>query len=297
MPKNHFNGVAFENFAKLVGERTKGQIKIEVYHDALLIPGNQILDAVSKGKIEMGFLSESYYTGTFPVLNYGSVPYMFDGYEHIKKAIPGMLKVLAPFWKEKNIVEIGLTPGGFNGYASKSKLYKVPGDMKGKNVRTYSKATARMVELSGGSPVNMGGDEVYLALQRGVVDATYMPPTSIAERKLYEVTSYYSYCVPATATLFIAVSLDIWNKLSKDLQDILYKTAEEAITEALIVEIPKDLEKSFDVLRKNKMEVYFPTPQDKEQWNKIFLPLKDDFVSEAGPLGKELLQAIDAARK
>ena len=146
-------------------------------------------DAVSQGKIEMGFLSESYFTGTYPILNYGSIPYVFEDFEHIGRAMPQILRVFEPFWAERNIYEIGFTPGGLNGYSSKGEPFKVPSDMTGKNVRAYSDATAQMIELAGGSPVLMGGSEVYLALQRGVVDATYMGPTSIDKRKLYEVTS------------------------------------------------------------------------------------------------------------
>lgn len=61
-------------------------------------------------------------------------------------------------------------------------------DLQGKKVRSYTASMSALVTALGGIPVTMGFPEVYLGLQRGVIDCAITSPTSGNTGKWPEVT-------------------------------------------------------------------------------------------------------------
>lgn len=107
-------------------------------------------------------------------------------------------------------------------------------DIKGLKVRSYTPTMTRFVEQFGAAPVTLPLSEVYLALQRGVVDCGITSPTSGTSAKLPEVTTHLLPISLLGAMNVHLISLKAWDKLSPEQQEALtqeFKTLETNLWE------------------------------------------------------------------
>jgi TRAP-type C4-dicarboxylate transport system substrate-binding protein len=80
------------------------------------------------------------------------------------------------------------------------------------------------VKALSGIPVNIGGPEVYEALQRGILDADLHPWETPVSYRWYEVVRYHTKTDMGPAALFIAtMNLNTWKKLPDDVKKVIDK--------------------------------------------------------------------------
>src|ERR1700709_236749 len=73
-----------EYFAKGVAEITDNRFQIQPFAGGELVPGLQVLDAVSNGTVEIGNTALYYYWGKNPALTFGtSLPFGLNTRQHI----------------------------------------------------------------------------------------------------------------------------------------------------------------------------------------------------------------------
>src|SRR3954451_7618116 len=61
-----------EMMAKVVGEATDNKFQIQTFAAGEIVPGLQVLDAVSNGTVEIGHTASFYYFGKDPTFTFGS---------------------------------------------------------------------------------------------------------------------------------------------------------------------------------------------------------------------------------
>src|SRR5450631_1348877 len=160
-------GKGAEYFKKLVEERTKGRVKVEVY--ALQLGSVQML-APSLAKF--GPLG----VRAFEVFD---LPYIFDDNNALHKVTDGPTgKMLFQKLESKGIVGLAYWDNGFKDFSANKPL-RLPSDAKGMKFRIQSsKVLESEIRALGGIPQVMAFSEVYQALQTGVVDGTENPPSN-----------------------------------------------------------------------------------------------------------------------
>jgi TRAP-type C4-dicarboxylate transport system substrate-binding protein len=177
----------------------------------------------------------------------------------------------------------------------KKKIDKA--DLTGLKIRT-SPFYDPMIKDLGGAPVRIAGGEIYTALEKGVVDGACWPAMGALDYKWYEVAKYMVRPRFGEPVELILVNLNSWNRLPKDLQDLLTKIATEieAKGRAAMVSSFENEEKE---LQKRGMELLLLPAKEAEKYLNAFyersweeLILKRD--SEFGPRLKE---AVDRMRK
>jgi len=80
----------------------------------------------------------------------------------------------------------------------------------------------------GAAPTFLGVGDVYLALQRGTVEATMAGLTNIWDRKFYEVTKYVSLVDFLYGTMPVLMNKKKWDGLPTDIQKMMMEAAQEA---------------------------------------------------------------------
>ncbi len=83
------------------------------------------------------------------------------------------------------------------------------------------------MESMGMSPVIMPAPDMYTAMERGVIDGLMFPKDDMVGFALHEVTKYRIDPGLGQTDLATLINLDVWNKIPKDLQDILLETMAE----------------------------------------------------------------------
>lgn len=215
-----------------VAAMTGGRFTITPYAAGEIVPGLQVLDAVQGGTVECGHSASYYYIGKNPALAFGTaVPFGLNAQQqnawlYHGGGIDAMNKIYANF----NVISFpagntGVQMGGW----FKREINTVD-DLKGLKMRIPGLGGEVMTRLGVSVQVLPGG-EIYLALDRGAIDAAeFVGPYDDEKLGLHTAAPYYYYpgwWEPGT-TLEAEVNLNAWNKLPKEYQEIFKTAAYEA---------------------------------------------------------------------
>ncbi len=118
--------------------------------------------------------------------------------------------------------------GARNVYDTKRPIKDIA-DLKGLKIRVIGNPMfVDMMNALGGNGVAMGYDQVFSALQTGVVDGAENNPPSYVFDNHYTVAKYYTLTEHLIVPEILVFSRKTWDTLAKNDQDLIRKLAREA---------------------------------------------------------------------
>jgi TRAP-type mannitol/chloroaromatic compound transport system substrate-binding protein len=213
------------HFCDSVRLASAGRLDIKPFSAGELVPAFETFDAVSQGTAQAGHDWPGYWKGKNEAFNaYASVPFGLDaeGY-NIWLYEKGGAEMMAELYGRYNLVAL---PGGQCGQElglfSNKRATKMT-DFQGVRVRTVGWYMDILNNL-GASVSPLPGGEVYLALERGVIDAAeFVGPYLDRQLGLQRAAKYYyttGWHETATASELI-INKAKWNSLPPDLKAIV----------------------------------------------------------------------------
>jgi TRAP-type transport system periplasmic protein len=173
-------------FATDVEARSKGSLKVEVYPASSLVKPFAQFGAVRKGALDMSVLPLAYGGGEVPEANLGLMPALVTSYEQgLRWKDAPIGREWSKFMEDKGI-KILTWVWQAGGVASLSKPFLSPDDAKGLKARGGSKEMDMMLKGAGAAITNVPSNEIYSAMQSGVLDAAVTSSTSLISFRLYE---------------------------------------------------------------------------------------------------------------
>jgi len=220
-----------QHFADSVRLASAGRLDIKPFSAGELVPAMQSFDAVSKGSAQVGHDWPGYWKGKDEAfVAFASVPFGLDGeLYNIWLYERGGLEMMQETYGKFNLHAL---PGGQLGQEmglfSNKRATKME-DFKGMRVRTPGWYMDILNNL-GASVSPLPGGEVYLALERGVIDAAeFSSPAMNYPMGFDDVTKYAIQ--PGVHQPGIQCGLffnqDAWNELPQDLKEIVKICAKE----------------------------------------------------------------------
>jgi TRAP-type mannitol/chloroaromatic compound transport system substrate-binding protein len=184
---------ASATIARVVGELTDGKFTIQTFAAGEIVPGLQVLDAVSNGTVECGHTYTGYYIGKNPALIFdGSLPFGLTPRQHNAWLLFGDgRKLMDEIYDSFNVVALpaGNTGGQMFGWFRKE--LKTPADFQGLKMRTAGFGGRVMAKL-GAVPQQIAGGEIYPALEKGTIDACeWVGPYDDEKLGFHKVAKYY----------------------------------------------------------------------------------------------------------
>lgn len=245
--------------SKLVEMWTNGRIKIEVYPGAVLGSEKETIEQTQMGIIDINRTSIAPLTAVYPKLSVFALPYIFKSREHMWKVLEGEIgqKMLEEL-KSVGLIGLAYMDAGARSFYTVEKPILSPDDLKGLKIRTQkSPVMMEMVKAMGGVPVPMAFEEVYSALQTGIIDGAENNPPSYYETSHYEVAKYYSLDEHAMVPELLFMSLKTWNALSPEDRKII-KMAAIAAQELQRRLWLKDEEIALEKVKEAGCKIYYP---------------------------------------
>ncbi|SMC86104.1 TRAP-type mannitol/chloroaromatic compound transport system, substrate-binding protein [Desulfocicer vacuolatum DSM 3385] len=219
------------HFTDSVRLASAGRLDIKPFSAGELVPAMQSFDAVSKGSAQVGHDWPGYWKGKNEAfVAFGDVPFGLDpeGY-NVWLYEQGGIELLQELYGKFNLYAL---PGGQTGQDmglfSNKKATKME-DFKGLRIRTPGWYMDIMNSL-GASVSPLPGGEVYLALERGVIDAAEFSAPAINYPMGFDDITKYAiqpgvHQPGGQCNLFF--NMDAWNKLPEDLKYIVKICAKE----------------------------------------------------------------------
>ncbi len=221
-PETSWSGMhAIAPWAKQVEQATKGKVKVQIYWSQSLSKGKDNWDATKNGITDIAWCFHGYWPGLTPLADVISLPALpfksaEKGSEALWKLYERHPEIRQEFADNKVLLLFTSHPYLL---ITREKPVKTMDDLKGMKIRMTGGPPTDMTLALGAVPTLIPMPEMFLSLQRGIVDGMGAPWEAIHGFRLYEVVKYYTE-VPFPAVYFsIAMNKDRWNSLPKDVQD------------------------------------------------------------------------------
>jgi TRAP-type mannitol/chloroaromatic compound transport system substrate-binding protein len=234
-PKNMpFLGEGAEVLAKNIEIATGGEVKLRVHGAGDLVPALEVLNQVSSGAIPAGWDFIGYWGGVMPVASlagampFGPGPSLFTGWMWEGGGLEIVQKAYDPL--NVKLLPCHMTapePGGwFN------KEINTVADLQGLRMR-ISGMGGQVLNKLGASTQMIPGGELYVALERGRIDATeFSLPVVDESLGFAEIAKYYyfpGWHQPASWNSLI-VNMDVWNGFGETVQEQILVACKATVT-------------------------------------------------------------------
>lgn len=217
--------------AAALKEKTGGRLNITVYPNSQLGADTSMLAQCVSGAVEMYMLQSDLLAPRQPPAGVLGVGFAWSGYDRAWPAVDGALGdfVRAEAEKSNILCMKRAFDHGFRQITTRGKPINSPADLKGFKIRLpVAPMPIAMFKHLGASPTAINFNEVYSALQTGLVDGQENPLVVIDTAKLYEVEKYCSLTNHQWACYHVAFNIGAWKKLPKDVQDMTEAAFDDA---------------------------------------------------------------------
>jgi TRAP-type mannitol/chloroaromatic compound transport system substrate-binding protein len=228
---------AAQTVVRVVGELTDGKFQLQPFAAGEIVPGLQVLDAVSNGTVECGHTYTGYYIGKNPSFIFdGSLPFGFTPRQHYAWMLYGDgRKLMDEIYDSFGVV--GLTAGNTGGqmFGWFRKEIKTPKDFDGLKIRTAGFG-GKVFQKLGAVPQQIAGGEIYPAMERGTIDACeWVGPYDDEKLGFNKVAKYYYTpgVMELEANNVVMVNKQAWASLPPRYQAALRYAGYYAMTEML----------------------------------------------------------------
>lgn len=290
-PQHGYHTDVFEPFAEELEEATDGRVTAEIYPGAALGDPTAQYEMVTTGVADVSYAIQAYNPGKFPLTSVADLPLIAETPEKATKLISYLYDTFPEIQEEYSDNHVLWLFGiDSDQILTTDKLINSLEDLKGLKISTPSPASNAVVEAWGATPVFMPMNEVYEAMQKGVVDGRMGPYSAVANFKLNEVTGYITEGDFYTTNFVISMNKTVWESLSQEDQDIINGLVDKYRN--LSAEVyAADAARGKELAVETGIEINVLSDDDKEEFAKALEPLHDSWVEEMdkeGLPGKEV---------
>ncbi len=293
-PPGYPTVVAVEDMGKKLAAATHGRLSIQMYPSMQLGGEKEAIEQAQIGAIQFARVSVGALGPVVDDLNVFNLPFLFRDTAHMEKVIDGAIgqSLLDKVTNKPDSHLVALCfmdAGARNMYDTKHPI-KTIDDLKGMKVRVMGNPIfVDMMNDLGGNGVPMGYDQVFSALQTGVVDGAENNPPSYVFDNHYQVAKYYTLTEHLIVPEILVFSRPTWDKLTKDDQALLTKFGHEAQLDER--RLWKEKEKDA-FARMKKAGIQVVRIADKTPFQKAVKPVWDKY----GAKYAELIKQIEAVK-
>lgn len=292
-------GVGIERFAKYSQEKLKDKVRIRTYPAAQLYTGQEEIQAVIKGEIQIAFVIGSTLELIDPSQELLKLPFFFPNVEMCYQYMDGPAgKKLFDKIEEKGLEILGTVSSGNVAISNNKLILKRPEDFKGLKMRSFGRMGAATLKALGAISIVTASEETYSALQQGVIDGMTTPAPVFLARKFFDIQKYVTDGGMLNATLVAIIANKAWwNNLPADVRNGLSDSIQRVVQEQR-ADMEVENKKIFDQIAGKGCQVYVLSPEEQMGLRKALQPVYDEFVPKIGTtLVKEAQQEVERLRK
>lgn len=283
---------AVKHMGKLLEERSKGRIKINVFHSAQLGQEKDTIEQTRFGVIDMNRINMAPFNNLIPATNVPSLPFIFRSVAHMRAVMDGPIgdSLLQEFEKH-DLIGLAFYDSGSRSFYNSKRPINTPADMKGLKIRVQqSDMFVSLVSALGANATPMNFGEVYSGLQTGVIDGAENNWPSYESTKHYEVAKFYSLTEHSLSPEVLVMSKKSFDKFNAEDKALIKAAAKESV--AKMRELWDAREKASEAkVRAGGAQI---NAVEKQPFIDAMKPVYDKFVTD--PKLKDMVAAIQAAK-
>lgn len=287
-------GDARDEMVQIVAREAKAAnvgLEVQVYPGASLFKPKEQWNALVNGQLDISSFPLDYASGKVRAFGATLMPGLVRSHERAARLNDSkfMKDIKAKIDKAGVMVLADAWLAG--AVASKNACLRTPADFKGLKIRSAGPTFAAMWQAAGASIVSIASNEVYNALQTGVIEATDTSTGSFVSFRIYEQVK----CITApgeNALWFmyepLLMSKKSFNKLDKKQQAALIAAGKKA-QDYFAKEAQGLDDKMVKAFKEHHVEVVTLTPAEYDAWIKVAKESSYAGFAKEVPDGKQLI--------
>ena len=283
-------GVAAEYFAKLVKEKTKGQIEVTVHHAGSL--GYKCLDhlnLVADGGLDIASICTAFHSGVHPIFSINTMPFLVQKPEDAKHFHAAVQRVYNEVYRSYNQFELYSTPNPPSGLWAKRPILSAE-DLQNWKLRVYDVNGLKTFKLAGAAAIQLAWSDVVPALATSTIDGVLTGADAGVASSFPDYLNHFIYVNFAIPWGTTNINLDTWNALSPELQKAVKEAGEETtemswtrMETILIEKNNKDMRAAGVTVIENPPQKFLDFLQNAGK------PALDQLLAKLGPDGPAML--------
>lgn len=273
-----------KKFIQLVGERSGGKVKIQLFCCSQLGGERQLADGVGLGTVEMAVLGA---TGS-EAMDLLFTPFLFRDSKHALDVVNGPIgeQWAEQYFKQSGIRLVGYVLQGPREFLTNGRAIRTPDDIKGMKIRAPElPVVVSSLKALGASAVIVPFPELYLALQQGTADGWEGPVNVMFDAKHWEVGKFLSIASWNYNFNYLLVNDGLWQRMTPETQKLVRDTWKEVALE-ITDKLAAASESMLEEFQKNGVEVVKVDPAPfreatKDVWKEFAPKIWGDGVYEA----------------
>lgn len=279
-------------WAEAVSRDSGGTVTIKHFGGSVLATAGNMYDTVLNGAADIGWQVQGAVPSKFVKSAVVELPFAYDSGE---AGAIGLWRVyakglVASDYDAVKLLAVTTWPGG--SISTRSKQIQKLEDLKGLKLAVSGKLRADAVTALGGVPVSIPVDQMYQAIDKGVVDGNLGSITAMRPFKTHEVSKHWVNIPLAGAAAALIMNKARFDGLPPQAKAAFEKHSGESLSRALGKSNDAEAKRAWDFLQEQvklgKNAPVKPLPQaEVARWQKAIQPIVEGWIGRT-PNGKAI---------
>ncbi|BAN35183.1 periplasmic C4-dicarboxylate binding protein DctP [Sulfuricella denitrificans skB26] len=281
-------------WAGKVEKESQGRLKFKFYPGGVSGDEPDMLRKIRFGQIHGAAMTGHGIGSIYSPARVLEIPFLFRNYEEVDYVRAQMMPEIRAGFRKNDYELLGWMEVGFVRFFSRTPINSMD-DLKKHRIWQWQgdPLSAAFFTASNIAPVPLPITEVFTSLSTGLIDTVIAPPLGAIALQWFTKTPYMTEVPMADGIGGLVVSGKFFNRLPKDLQELLLRTGNEA-SEKLLLETRNDNEKSLGVLKQNGVTTTLGWKDIKEA---DVISIRDRAAADLAKSGYIPTEVYDHARK
>lgn len=284
-----FHTQNIQQFANELMQATHNSLSIRIHSGASLYKHTEIKRAVRGGQVPIGEVLMSLLSNEDPLFKIDVLPLLATDYNQASILWHTSRAAIEKILDEKGLKLLFAVPWPPQGLYSKTEINSL-NDIKGLKIRAYSAMLSRLVELMGGIPTTVQEPEIQQAFSTGIINAMVTSPSTGVSSQAWDYVKYYYDFQAWIPKNMVIMNKEFFTALPSTLQTQVLKMAAQAEKRGWEMSAKETGEK-IKILAQHGIQVMKPNPQLKEELVSIRQQMAQEWLDEAGDVGKMILSS------
>ncbi|WP_194436632.1 TRAP transporter substrate-binding protein [Vibrio fluminensis] len=275
---------AWVKFKEIVEAESNQGITVDIFPNGQVGGDRELTESVQAGIVDMTSPVVEVMDGWDPAFSVPGLPYIFTGREDALNALYGDFgNALLYRAEDFGLKGLGWMENGIRYITSNKGAVSQPSDLEGVKIRTMQ-VSAHMDAFSamGANPTPMSFNEVYSALQQGVVDAQENPLGHIYSSRFYEVQKNLTLTGHVYSTHMVLANPDFYSSLSNEDRALVDSALKRAIDYQQEV-IANEEKEQLAAIEKAGVEIVHLSPEQSKAFQDITAPIREKYTKMVDP--------------
>lgn len=289
----HVHGHAV--WLRALEKATGNKIKIAEYASGTICPDAESMEACSSGIVDMAHQLIGRNPGKFPRLEITSLPMMFNSSPACTFAFCELIDKYPSLQNELKDYKLFSWMGGVpTQLLLRDKPVRKFEDLKGLKLGINQANIASSISALGAVPVFVSYSDMYLAMERGMVDGLILPETAMIALKVDELTKYMTIINLIVSGDIAVMNKGVWDSLGEEIQNELNPLLGPiGGLRRCLYHFPLQ-EQGWESLKRHGAEIITLPPEEYAKLEEAVKPVHEAWLAEMEAKGFDDIRAIHA---